>query len=381
MRFFSHFCLKTLMNIAYSPFKSVLLLLLFASASAGAQTAPKAVTVASGLESPWAVAFLPQNKFLVTERPGRMRVVDAQGKLGAPLQGVPAVVARGQGGLLDVITDSAFTQNRTVFFCFSEAGGEGNSTALARAKLSTDETRLEDVKVIFRQAPKFSSNLHFGCRIVEAKDGNLFLTLGDRFQRMQDAQTLDNHHGKVVRITKDGGAPKDNPFVARAGALPEIYSVGHRNIQGAVLTPDGTLYTHEHGPQGGDELNRIVPGKNYGWPVITYGRNYGLGTKIGEGTERADIEPALKTWVPSIAPSGMAYLSSDKYGAAWQNSFFIGALKSRELVRVALKDGKLAQEETVPGVKERIRDVRQGPDGLLYVLTDASDGKLIRLAP
>jgi aldose sugar dehydrogenase len=271
-----------------------------------------------------------------------------------------------------------------VYFCYSEALGDedGNSTALARAKLSADETRLEDVKIIFRQAPKFNSNLHFGCRIVESKDGNLFLTLGDRFQRMQDAQTLNNHHGKIVRISKDGAAPKDNPFATRAGALPEVYSYGHRNIQGAVLTSDGTLYTHEHGPQGGDELNRIVPGKNYGWPVITYGRNYGLGTKIGEGTERADIEPALKTWVPSIAPSGLAYLSSDKYGAAWQNSFFVGALKSRELVRLTLKDGKLAQEETVPlNVKERIRDVRQGPDGLLYLLTDARDGKLIRVQP
>jgi aldose sugar dehydrogenase len=298
----------------------------------------KPVTVASGLENPWAVAFLPVGKFIVTERPGRIRMVDQNGKVHSPLQGVPEVFARGQGGMLDIITDSGFAQNRTVYFCYSEPasvtepGNSANSTALAKAKLSIDNSRLEDVKVIFRQMPRVQSSLHFGCRIVEAlkdgkPDGNLFLTLGDRFSRKEDAQTLDNHHGKVVRITKDGAAPKDNPFVSDSKAKPEIWSYGHRNLQGATLVSDGTLWTHEHGPQGGDELNIDKAGKNYGWPVITFGKNYVIGTTIGEGTERADIEPAVKTWVPSIAPSGMTFLSSDKYGASWKGNVFVGSLK------------------------------------------------------
>jgi aldose sugar dehydrogenase len=231
------------------------------------------------------------------------------------------------------------------------------------------------------------SSLHFGCRIVEAlkdgkSDGNLFLTLGDRFSRKDDAQTLDNHHGKVIRITKDGQVPKDNPFVGNAKAKAEIWSYGHRNLQGAALAPDGSLWTHEHGPQGGDELNIAIAGKNYGWPVITFGKNYVIGTTIGEGTERADIEPAVKTWVPSIAPSGMTFLTSDKYGAQWKGNAFIGSLKFNYLNRVEL-DGKkfIRESRLLEEVGQRIRDVRQGPDGLLYVLTDARDGRLIRLQP
>jgi glucose/arabinose dehydrogenase len=378
------------MKPAYKSLFSALFLL--ATTTASAQTI-KPVTVASGLENPWAVAFLPDGKFLVTERPGRIRVVEANGKLNPPLQGVPEVVARGQGGMLDIITDSAFAQNRTVYFCYSEPasvtepGSSANSTALARAKLSADSTRLEELKVIFRQMPRVQSSLHFGCRIVEAMkdgklDGNLFLTLGDRFGRMQDAQTLDNHHGKVLRITKDGGVPKDNPFVNDPKAKPEIWSYGHRNMQGAALAPDGTLWTHEHGPQGGDELNIDQAGKNYGWPTITFGKNYGTGTTIGEGTERAGIEPAVKTWVPSIAPSGMAILTSDKYGAAWKGNVFIGSLKFNYLNRVELAGNKFSKEsKLLEDVKERIRDVRQGPDGLLYVVTDARDGRVLRLVP
>jgi aldose sugar dehydrogenase len=351
------------------------------------------VTLARGLENPWGVAFLPDGKFIVTERPGRIRIIDSNGKLNAPLQGVPEVVERGQGGMLDIITDSAFTQNRTLYFCYSEPasvtepGNSANSTALARAKLSVDNSRLEEVKVIFRQMPRVQSSLHFGCRIVEAlKDGkpvgNLFLTLGDRFSRKDDAQTLDNHHGKVVRITKDGQVPKDNPFVGNAKAKAEIWSYGHRNLQGAALAPDGSLWTHEHGPQGGDELNIAIAGKNYGWPVITFGKNYVIGTTIGEGTERADIEPAVKTWVPSIAPSGMTFLTSDKYGANWKGNAFIGSLKFNYLNRIEL-DGKkfIRESRLLEEVGQRIRDVRQGPDGLLYVLTDARDGRLIRLQP
>lgn len=356
-----------------------------AMAPASAQTV-RAQPVATGLENPWGVAFLPEGRFLVTERPGRMRVVEADGKLGAALAGLPAVAAGGQGGLLDVLADSAFAQNRTVYFCFSEpaAAGEagGNSTALARAQLSADRTKLENVRIVFSQKPKVASSLHFGCRIVEARDGNLFLTLGDRYHRMRDAQTLDNHHGKVVRIQKDGGVPRDNPFVGRQGALPEIWSYGHRNSQGAALAPDGTLWMHEHGPQGGDEINVPQPGRNYGWPVITYGENYG-GGKIGEGiTTRAGMEQPLHYWVPSIAASGMAFLTSERYGAAWKGNLFVGSLKFNYLDRIEVKDGKVVREhKLLEEVGQRIRDVRQGPDGLLYVLTDAPRGQLLRVLP
>ena len=343
-----------------------------------------AETVASGLENPWAMAFLPNGGFLVTEKAGRLRVVSANGKVGAALGGVPAVVAGGQGGLLDVATDSAFDSNRTVYVCFSElqAGGSGNSTAVARARLSHDATRLEGLQVIFSQKPKVSSSAHFGCRIVEAKDGTLFVTLGDRFSRKDDAQKLDNHIGKVVRIQKDGTAPKDNPFVGRAGALPEIWSYGHRNGQGATLGPDGRLWMHEHGPQGGDEINVPQAGKNYGWPVITYGENYG-GGKIGEGlTSKEGMEQPLHYWVPSIAPSGMAFLTSDRYGEAWKGNLFVGSLKFGYLDRIELRGGKVvAEHKLLEEGRARIRDVKQGPDGLLYVLTDERDGKLLRLLP
>ncbi|MDP1740176.1 PQQ-dependent sugar dehydrogenase [Polaromonas sp.] len=351
----------------------------------------RAETLAGGLQNPWAVAFLPQGRFLVTERPGRMRVIEADGRLGTPLPGLPAIDAGGQGGLLDVITDSGFASNRRIYFCFSEAAasGGGNSTALARATLATDNSRLDDVQVIFSQKPKFASSAHFGCRIVEAQrdgksDGTLFLTLGDRYSRMQDAQQLDNHHGKVVRINKDGSVPPDNPFAGRAGALPEIWSYGHRNMQGAALAPDGTYWTHEHGPQGGDEINLPQAGRNYGWPLITYGENYG-GGKIGEGlTSRAGLEQPLHYWVPSIAPSGMTFLTSEKYGRNWQGNLFVGSLKFGYLNRIELAQpfkGKVMREHKLLEGAGRIRDVRQGPDGLLYVLTDSPQGGLIRLQP
>ena len=350
----------------------------------------RAVPVAQGLESPWALAFLPEGRFLVTERPGRLRVVEADGRLNPPLAGLPAVAAGGQGGLLDVVLDRGFASNRTLYFCFSEpapAGAAGNSTALARARLSEDRTRLEDLRVIFSQRPKVASSLHFGCRIVEGMkdgrpDGTLFLALGERAQRMQDAQTLDNHHGKVVRIGKDGSVPKDNPFVGRAGALPEIWSYGHRNPQGATLGPDGRLWMHEHGPQGGDEINLPQPGRNYGWPVITFGEQYG-GGPIGAGiTAKAGMEPPLHHWTPSIAPSGMAFLTSDRYGVAWKGSLFVGSLKFQFLNRVDVAGGQVVREERLlTDLGERIRDVRQGPDGYLYVLTDNPKGRLMRLVP
>ena len=358
--------------------------------------AVRAQTVASGLQNPWALAFLPEGRFLVTERDGSMRVVQPDGKVGTPIAGVPDVVANGQGGLLDVLLDGDFARNRTLYFCYSEpAPGtftRGNSTALARATLSADNARLENVKVIFSQKPKFSSSAHFGCRIVESRapgansppDGKLFLTLGDRFSRRDDAQTLDNHHGKIVRINKDGSVPTDNPFVGKAGALPELWSIGHRNLQGATLTPNGALWVHEHGPQGGDEINLPKPGANYGWPVISYGENYGGGT-INQGLRaQAGLEQPLHYWVPSIAPSGMAFLTSDKYGKAWQGNLFVGSLKFAYLARLELTEpfgGKVRQESKLIEGIGRVRDVRQGPDGLLYVLTDGSNGKLVRLLP
>ncbi len=341
-------------------------------------------TVSTGLEKPWGVTFLPGGRFLVTERPGRLRLVEADGRLGAPITGLPSIAAGGQGGLLDVLADTDFAGNRTVYFCFSEpvAGGSANSTALARARLSADGRRLEEMKVIFSQRPKVASSAHFGCRVVEAKDGTLFLTLGDRFSRKEDAQKLDNHLGKIVRIGKDGTVPRDNPFVGRPGALPEIWSYGHRNGQGATLGPDGRLWMHEHGPQGGDEINLPQAGRNYGWPVITYGENYG-GGPIGDGiTARDGMEQPLHYWVPSIAPSGMAFLTSDRYGSAWKGNLFVGSLKFGYLDRVVLRGGKVVEEhKLLDDRRARIRDVKQGPDGLLYVLTDESDGKLLRLQP
>ena len=352
-------------------------------------------TVATGLQNPWGLAFLPEGRFLVTERPGRLRVVDADGKLNAPVAGLPKIAAGGQGGLLDVLLDADFARNRQLYLCFSEpaATGNANSTALARATLSTDNTRLENWKVIFSQQPKVVSSAHFGCRIVESRspgvggqaDGKLFLTLGERYSRKDDAQKLDNHLGKIIRINKDGSVPPDNPFVGKAGALPEIWSYGHRNLQGAVLAPDGVLWTHEHGPQGGDEINLPKAGANYGWPVITYGENYG-GGKIGEGlTRQAGMEQPLHYWVPSIAPSGMAFLTSERYGKAWQGNLFVGSLKFAYLDRIELARpyaGQVVREsKLMTETGERLRDVRQGPDGLLYVLTDSSNGQLIRLLP
>ena len=346
---------------------------------AASQTAQ---VLARDLEHPWALAFLPQGRFLVTERPGRMRVVEADGKLGPPL-GRLAEDRRwaGKAGCSTCVLDSDFARNRTLYFCFSEPGAGGNSTALARARLTQGESALEEVRVIFSQKPKVSSSLHFGCRIVETRDGMLFLTLGERFSRMQDAQKLDNHLGKVVRLTKEGGPAPGNPFLGRAGALPEIWSYGHRNSQGAVLGPDGVLWMHEHGPQGGDEINLPQAGRNYGWPVITYGENYG-GGKIGAGLTAHDgMEQPLHYWVPSIAPSGMAFLTSDRYGPAMKGNLFVGSLKFSYLARLELANGKVVREHKLLSGGQRVRDVRQGPDGLLYVLTDSPNASLLRLTP
>lgn len=347
--------------------------------------------VASGLEHPWALAFLPDGRYLVTEKPGRMRIIEADGRVLAPLAGLPALATDGQGGLLDVQLDSDFARNRMLYFCFSEPGPGGdksvNSTALASARLSDDATRLDNVKVIFSQQPKYASRLHYGCRIVERQvdgkpDGTLFLALGERSTAKEEAQNLRSHFGKVVRVGKDGSVPADNPFRQRADALPEIWSWGHRNPQGAALGPDGQLWVHEHGAQGGDEVNRPVAGRNYGWPVITHGEKYG-GGKIGAGiTSKEGMEQPLLHWTPSIAPSGLAFITSDRYGAAWKGQMVVGALKTRMLERLELKDGRItARHLLLPELGQRVRDVREGPDGWLYILTDASKGQLLRLQP
>ena len=348
-----------------------------------AQAAPELETVVDGLKTPWAVAFLPDGQFLITERDGALRTARAGGKPSAPIQGVPAVDAVGQGGLLDVQLDSDFARNRTIYFCFAEpsADRKSNSTALARARLSEDSKRLTDVKVIFSQKPKVESKHHFGCRIVEMPDGKLMLSMGERYSGMQSAQTLDNHLGKIVRIGKDGSVPADNPFVNTPGALPEIWSYGHRNSQGLTLDDKGQLWEHEHGPQGGDELNLIRPKLNYGWPVITDGENYG-GGKIGDGIfAKAGMEQPVVKWVPSIAPSGLVRLKSAKYGPAWQGNFFIGSLKFGYLERVKLDaDNRPMEQEKLFADAGRMRDVREGPDGLLYLLLEAH-GSLVRVKP
>ena len=350
----------------------------------------QSTTVASNLDHPWGLVFLPgfdgsaSSKVLVTERPGRMRVVAMNGTISAPIKGLPPVQAGGQGGLLDVVLDPDFAKNRWVYWSFTEAAaqGSGNSTALARGRLSADLSLLSDVQVLFSQKPKFASSLHFGNRIVFMGDGTLLLALGDRFYRRDDAQTLNNHHGKIVRINPDGSVPKDNPFVATPGALPEIWSFGHRNPQGAAMHPQtGDLWMHEHGPQGGDEINRIEPGKNYGWPKATRGAEYGSGARIGEPSISGMQDP-LWTWIPSIAPSGMAFVSgkaAERF-PQWSGNLLVGALRGQMVVHVVLRGNQVAREERLlQNQHGRIRDLRFGPDGWLYLLTDEADGKLIRV--
>ena len=370
-------------------------ILLVAQAAVG-QTL-KLETVASGLQNPWALAFLPDGSFLVTERSGALRRIERDGVVSAPISGLPTAAVGGQGGLLDLILDSDFANNRALYFCYSEPDvttGNTNSTAMARAKLSGDGKNLLDVQVLFSQFPKVASSAHFGCRIVESRsagqaDGLLFLALGERYSRKDDAQKLDNHLGKIVRIGKDGRIPANNPFNtpkhSKAGALPEIWSYGHRNPQGLVLSPDGKLWEHEHGPQGGDEVNLVQAGRNYGWPVITYGENYG-GGKIGAGiTTLPGMEQPVHFWVPSIAPSGMVFVTSHRYGTNWVGNLVVASLKFGYLSRLEMTEpygSKFLRETKVPvEVGDRVRDVRQGPDGLLYLVTDSPKGRLLRLVP
>ncbi|HVK99193.1 MAG TPA: PQQ-dependent sugar dehydrogenase [Dongiaceae bacterium] len=333
-------------------------------------------SVTDDLDHPWGMAFLPDGRILVTERSGSVRYVSSNGSKSEPLAGLPKIEVGGQGGLFDLILDPGFANNHRVYFSYSEPGDGGNSTAVARATLQ--ENALSDLKVIFRQEPKIKSSHHFGGQLVFDRDGNLFITLGDRSSQRADAQTLNTHHGKVVRIRLDGSIPADNPFVNKSDALGAIWSYGHRNVQGAALNPQtGQLWTHEHGPQGGDEINITQAGKNYGWPAITYGEEYG-GGKIGE-TAKDGMEQPLHYWVPSIAPSGMAFYTGSLF-PAWNNDLLVGSLKFGELVRLDLDDDKVVREERI-NIGSRIRDVRQGPDGAVYLLTDENNGQLLRLTP
>jgi glucose/arabinose dehydrogenase len=340
-------------------------------------------TVASGLVTPWSLAFLPDGRMLVTERPGRLRVVTRNGQLSPPVTGVPDVWATGQGGLHEVALDKDFARNGTLYLCYAERAGNGGRTSVARGTLNDGERpRLSDVKVIFRQEGPLSSGYHYGCRIAQGADGNLFVALGDHFSPRDEAQNLGNHIGKIVRITPDGAAPRDNPFVGRDGAKPEIWSYGHRNVQSLALHPtSGKLWEIEHGPRGGDEVNIAEKGKNYGWPVIGYGVDYS-GAKIHEGTHRAGMEQPIKYWVPSIAPCGMAFYTAEMF-PKWRGSLFTGSINSvKGIVRLSLDGEKVTGEERLlQNLNEQIRDVRQGPDGALWLLTDNSAGRILRVTP
>lgn len=362
-----------------------LCLALPASAQPGPEPAsvPARVTaVVGGLNHPWAMAFLPEGGVLITERPGNLRLLRIPGGLSKPLAGVPKVAAQGQGGLLDVALSPDFAQDRYVYLSYAEADGSKSGTAVGRGKLSADGSALEDFRVLFRQQPKLSSGLHYGSRLVFDGKGYLYISLGENNQR-PTAQDLDKLQGKVVRLKADGSVPTDNPFVGQAGARPEIWSYGHRNPQGMALNPwSGQLWENEHGPRGGDEINLVERGKNYGWPLATHGINYsGQPIPEAKAAELPGMEPPLYWWPKSPAISGMAFYNADRF-PAWRNSVFIGALANQNLIRLTLDgDRVVAQEWLLTDRKQRIRDVRQGPDGYVYVLTDASPGELLRLAP
>ncbi|MGI9413812.1 MAG: PQQ-dependent sugar dehydrogenase [Hyphomicrobiales bacterium] len=338
----------------------------------------RVVSVADGLDEPWSLAWMPDGRMLVTEKPGRLRVVARDGRLSKPVRGVPKVASAGQGGLLDVILDPAFGTNRKIYFSYSEPGQGGQGTAVASATL--DGNRLTGLKVLFRQTPKSGGGRHFGSRLVIARDGTLFITVGDRGQRDRVQNTKINR-GQVIRIHTDGRIPDDNPFVGRKGFRPETWSHGHRNPQGAALHPvTGKLWVHEHGPSGGDEVNVVEAGRNYGWPVIGYGRHYS-GAKVGVGTSKPGLEQPVHYWDPSIAPSGMAFYTGDKF-PKWKGNLLVGALGHQTVVRLVLDGEKvIGEERLLDNLGERIRDVRIGPDGHIYLLTDSADGRILRIEP
>jgi glucose/arabinose dehydrogenase len=338
------------------------------------------VTLVKGLQNPWSMAFLPDGRMLVTERPGQLRIVSRDFKLDPkPVEGLPRITATGQGGLFDVVLHPDYEKNGWIYIAYNGPGEGGWATEMMRARL--DGHRLVDSEVLFRMEPKTRSGQHFGGRIVFDGKGHVFLTLGDRGD-MPRAQRMNDHAGSVIRLHEDGRVPADNPFVDRNGVKPEKYTLGNRNMQGAALHPrTGELWTHEHGPQGGDEINIMRAGKNYGWPVITYGANYGTGTKIGEGTHKAGMEQPLLHWTPSIAPSGMAFYTGDQF-PHWRGNLLVGALRHQLVMRVEL-DGEnvVKQEPLIRNEIGRIRDVRMGPDGYVYLVTDAGNGVIARLEP
>jgi glucose/arabinose dehydrogenase len=346
------------------------------------------VVVAKGLEKPWAVEPLPGGDLLVTEKPGRMRIVSAAGAIGAPIAGVPAVDARGQGGLLDVALSPAFDTDRTVFWSYAEPREGGNATSVARGALSADRTRLENVQVIFRALPAYQGTLHYGSRLAFGPDGMLFITLGERSDvpMRPQAQQMNSHMGKIIRINADGSVPSDNPFVGQANALPEIWSLGHRNVQAAAFDAQGRLWEIEHGTHGGDEVNLVEKGKNYGWPLQAYGVEYSGASPISSpagpsSTTREGMEQPVYYWDPVIAPSGAQWYSGDAF-PAWKGSLFIGGLKDMTLVRLSVRNDRVTGEEhLLSDRKQRVRDVRQGPDGALYIVTDQANGELWRVAP
>lgn len=354
------------------------------------QEYPVAVSkVVDGLENPWGMAFLPDGRMLVTERSGNMRLVQSGKLIAAAVTGLPKVTARGQGGLLDVALHPDYARNGWIYWSYNAEENGLHGTELARGKLSgtSDLPKMVEVEVIFRMAPKASTAFHFGSRIVFDRQGYLYLTLGDRGDSpakgdQQRAQLLADHGGKVVRLLDNGKVPEDNPFVKTSGARAEIFTFGHRNVQGAAMNPlTGKIWAHEHGPQGGDEVNILSAGANYGWPVITYGANYGTGTKIGEGTAKTGMMQPVIYWVPSIAPSGMTFYSGMQF-PKWRNNIFVGALAGKLIVRIVLDgDRVVSQERLFTNTFGRIRDIREAPDGSIYFLTDDANGTIWRIQP
>jgi glucose/arabinose dehydrogenase len=341
------------------------------------------VVLARGLDRPWAVEPLPDGGALITEKPGRMRIVSAAGEVGAPIAGVPEVAAAGEGGLLDVALSPEFETDRTIYWSFSEPRQGGNGTSLARGVLSPDRSRLEQVRVIFRAIPTYDGDEAFGSRIAFGPDGKLYLTLGDRKDKPMrpQAQQLDSHMGKILRLNPDGTAPEDNPFAGKAGARPEIWSLGHRNVQAAAFDPNGRLWEVEHGAKGGDELNLVEKGKNYGWPVQAYGEEYNGSRILGATTVREGMVQPAYYWDPVIAPSGAQFYTGNAF-PEWKGNLFVGSLKKRLLVRLALQNGRVTGEEHLLTERgQRVRDVRQGPDGALYLVTDDLNGELWKILP
>ncbi len=341
------------------------------------------VVLSSDLDHPWAVEPLPGGDLLVTERPGRMRIVTAAGNVGLPIAGVPDVVALAQGGLLDVALSPTFATDRTIYWSYSEPREGGNATSVARGVLSADRGRVDDVRVIFRAMPTYDGRLHFGSRLAFGPDGMLYITLGERSVRAvrPQAQQMNSHMGKTIRIRPDGSVPPDNPFAGRGDARPEIWSVGHRNVQASAFDPQGRLWVVDHGPKGGDELNLIEKGKNYGWPVVTFGEEYfGIAIWNSDTTREGFVDPVYY-WDPVIAPSGAEFYTGNAF-PEWRGSLFVGALRQKRLVRLTLENDRVTGEEHLLADRgKRIRDVRQGPDGALYIVTDQDEGELWKIVP